>query len=375
MKRVILLEPVLAHYRQDLYEAYLNCKDFNFEIIGGKNYQGIKSLTDDHYHTFNYLTFKAFKHRFYHLIGSIRFIISSKPLIIISTGVDFHLIHTIILFIFFRLFLRKKFYWWSHATLGNQGKAGIFCRKILYKASSGVFTYNRKGRENLILLGVREENIRVIGNTLNRKDYGYLNHDIYPELSNRKTFKILFSGRITEEKKLDLLIHAMSILERKSTFHFTCYIIGDGDKEPFIKLAEELDVNDLVEFAGPKYGEEVDKYFLDSDLFVYPGGIGLALVHAFSYGLPVITTDNFFIQMPEIELLMPGKTGDLYKDNSPEDLAQKILIWRDKILESRNEIKRKCVSRIEELGYLPDQVSNAVINFLKERYNNEQSVQ
>jgi len=264
--------------------------------------------------------------------------------------------------------LRKKFYWWSHGTFGNQGKPGILCRKILYRAASGVFAYTREGKENLVSLGVREENIQVVGNALNHKDYGYLNHDIYTKVSKQKAFKILFSGRITEHRKLDILINAVSILKRKSSFQYACYIIGDGDIEPLKKMAEELEVNDLIEFTGPKYGEEVYKYFLDSDLFVHPGGTGLAMVHAFSFGLPVITTDDFFIQMPEIELLVPGETGDLFKDDSPEDLTQKILVWKDKILKSGNDIKRKCVNRIEELGYLPEKVSGAVIDFLKERH-------
>jgi len=33
MKKLILITPVLAHYRKDLYKNFLNCKDFDFRII------------------------------------------------------------------------------------------------------------------------------------------------------------------------------------------------------------------------------------------------------------------------------------------------------------------------------------------------------
>ena len=127
-----------------------------------------------------------------------------------------------------------------------------------------------------------------------------------------------------------------------------------------------MNISDKIDFTGPKYGKEISPYFFKSDIFVYPGGIGLALLHALSFGLPVITTDNYSVQMPEIELLIPGKNGDFYKDNSPESLAEKILEWREKIYNSKEEIKKNCVNIIEELGYLPDKVGDCVVNYLKE---------
>ena len=132
-----------------------------------------------------------------------------------------------------------------------------------------------------------------------------------------------------------------------------------------------MNISDKIVFTGPKYGKEIFKYFLLSDIFVYPGGIGLALLHALSFGLPVITTDNYLLHGPEIELLIPGKNGDLYKNLSPENLAEKIAVWKEKISVSKEEIGKSCVDIIDEMGYMPDKVGDAVINYLKKRYDME----
>jgi len=57
------------------------------------------------------------------------------------------------------------------------------------------------------------------------------------------------------------------------------------------KLAKESNVYDNIVFVGEKYGKDNHEYFLRSDVFVYPGAIGLSILHAMSFGLPIITTD------------------------------------------------------------------------------------
>jgi hypothetical protein len=50
-------------------------------------------------------------------------------------------------------------------------------------------------------------------------------------------------------------------------------------------------------------------WFLSSQLLVHPSGIGLTLLHAFGYGLPVVTNDDAESQMPEFAAFTPGETG------------------------------------------------------------------
>ena len=366
MPKILLIEPVLAHYQKDVFKIFTNDKEFDFDIIAGRSYQGINSLQDE-YSLFDHSTLKILNHTFYYLRGAVKYALSEKPDAIICTGVDFHLLHTILIFFIYRIVFRKRFYWWSHASSGNQGKFGFFIRKLFYKTSSGIFAYNRAGKINLNLMGIADQKIVVVNNSLNREDYGYLNHDLY----NKKEgipFTILYSGRVTKAKKVDILIKALGILDKKSVFEFKCYIVGDGNLEELIKITHELNISDKIEFVGAKYGKDVHPYFLNSDLLVYPGGIGLSAVHSLSFGLPILTTDNLPLHFPEFELIKPGYNGDLFMDNSFEDLANKIVEWRNKLIINKEIYVNNCLKQIKDLGYLPEIVSSRVLDFMKSEF-------
>jgi glycosyltransferase involved in cell wall biosynthesis len=368
MYKIILLEPVLAHYQKDVWENMRKSEDFDFRIIAGNDYLGIRSLTGTEYKTFNYSSFKILNHKFYYLRGSCAYIFKENPDAIISSGVDFHHIHTIVIFLFFRIVLRKRFYWWSHGTSGKQGKIGISFRSFFYKLASGTFLYSRKGRDNLTRMGVRAERLRVVGNSMNTIEYGFLNYDILNKSCN-EVFTILYCGRINPDKKLDVLIKSLDIISRKHLFDFKCVLVGGGDLSMLKSLSDQLELSDKIEFVGPKYDAEIHPYFLHSDLFVYPGGIGLSLVQAHSFGLPVITTNNFALHGPEIELLQPGTNGDFFADNSYVDLAKKIETWYLKLNEKKVNESGHFFDRIISFGYLPEIVSSNVVSCLNKDFN------
>lgn len=367
MYKIVLVEHVLAHYRKDVFEGLLKLNNFIFKIIAGKDYKGIKSLEGYQYVIFNYASWKIRKHSFYFLKGSLHYLIKEKPDAIICTGIDFHQLHTIISFFLQRFIFRKKFYWWSHGTYGNQGKLGFIIRSFFYKWSDGVLTYSQKGKESLEKMGVKSNKIQVVNNSLNNEEYGYMHHNIFKILLN-PVFTILYCGRITENKKLWLLLEALGILSDQYNFNFKCIIIGDGEVENLKNLADKLNISEKVEFIGSKYGAETHAYFLNSDLFVHPGGIGLSLTQALSFGLPVITSDNQCLHGPEIELLEPGYNGDYFSDNSSKDLALKIMEWSLIQSRSKNEVKRNCIQKIIEYGYLPEVMVDRITEFINREF-------
>ncbi len=368
--KILLLEPVLAHYRKDLYQNYFDCEEMDFDIVGGADYQGIKSLKGDRYILLNYWGVKIFGQYFYYLRKSLKYISSSEPDIIICSGVDFHLIHTLLIYFINYFFKNREFYWWSHASKGKQGRIGEIIRKFFYKRSSGIFVYSESGYEVLVKLGIPSNKVIIIGNAINKIDYGFLNFDISQKKTKSQKLTLLFCGRVTKEKKLEVFIEAINYLMTKYNYKIECLIVGGGVVLQYQELIEKYELTDVIKFVGAKYGEELHSYYLDSDLFIYPGGIGLSLLQAFSFGLPVITTDNMQLHGPEIELLSQKKNGEFFKDNSYKDLADKIVIWKDKIGKSKESICKKCIDAIEEKGYMPDMVSEKVLNYFKDKYLN-----
>ncbi len=358
IKKVLFIEPVFAHYRHDTFNNIFKTGNLECYLLAGTNYEGIKESDLPDAIKSKYIKLYLGFNTFYYLKGTLHFLRSYKPDIIVCSGIDFRHLHTLLAFLWSRFF-KVKFVWWSHAGLGNQGRIGQKLRAIFYMYSEGVLAYSNKGKNNLTQLGIPEGNVRVVGNALNSSDYGFdaVNKNPQDEAI------LLFSGRITPEKKLDVLIRALKILKEHG-IKFKCLIAGGGDLESYQELVENLSLKNEVVFLGPKYGEELKAYFSKSMLFVYPGGIGLSMVQALSHGLPVITTDAFKLHGPEIELLSPGVTGDLFRDGDSNELAIKIEEWLKKLRNEKEIIASVCRNRVKEYGYLPEMVASKITEFI-----------
>ncbi|MEL6797312.1 MAG: glycosyltransferase family 4 protein, partial [Planctomycetota bacterium] len=115
-------------------------------------------------------------------------------------------------------------------------------------------------------------------------------------------------------------------------------VIGKGPDLDNVKAtAERLGVTDRVLCPGPIYGEDnIGPWLCSSDVFCYPANIGLSILHAMNYALPVVTSDHIESQNPEIEALRDGENGLLYRHGSVDDLASKLAtLLRDRELRER----------------------------------------
>ena len=134
---------------------------------------------------------------------------------------------------------------------------------------------------------------------------------------------MLYVSRLAPENRLDLLIEAVAKL-RDQWPRLLVAIVGNGAEEQarLERLAAEQGVADHFRFLGAIYDEQqLAPWFLASRLFVYPANIGLSLLHAFGYGLPVVTSSQIEAQNPEIVALRDGQNGILYEQDNPTALA------------------------------------------------------
>jgi len=140
------------------------------------------------------------------------------------------------------------------------------------------------------------------------------------DLDSRPT--VLFVSRLERENRLEILLRASAMLVRDFP-RLRVVVVGDGWGRPVAEeMARECGLEQMVRFLGPIYDEEeIAPWFLSADVFCYPANIGLSLLHAFGYGVPVVTSDRLEKQNPEIEALRPGDNGLLYSDGDPKALA------------------------------------------------------
>lgn len=134
---------------------------------------------------------------------------------------------------------------------------------------------------------------------------------------------ILFCSRLEESNRVDLLLKAAAklISQRRN---LQVIVIGTGPAEDSLRcLACDLGINQNVRFVGGIYHQmDLAPWFLSSTVFCYPENIGLSLLHAFGYGLAVITSDKIEAHNPEIAALRPGENGLLYRHGDLDDLEK-----------------------------------------------------
>jgi glycosyltransferase involved in cell wall biosynthesis len=105
--------------------------------------------------------------------------------------------------------------------------------------------------------------------------------------------RLIFVGRLVEEKGIDVLLEAASLLQSRG-YSFALEIVGDG---PLRKRLEALGTSrgleGIVKFSGQVLPADVASHLVDSDIFVLPSrfeGMPGSLLEAFSHGLPAVVT-------------------------------------------------------------------------------------
>lgn len=368
-KRIVsLFYPSLVHYRKTLFEHLWNDANVDFHIVcsTGTPYPALKNFTPDNRYR-NAVSYtklaiiKLFNHRMIFQPGSISALVKKKPEPehIIFFGFDPHIISTICTFLFAKYVLRKKVYWWGHGVAGHQGRFGKFFRRFFYNRSNGILVYSGRGKKDLIDMKVKVP-IVVVGNALNNEDYGFRNGAIKKEFD---VLRIIFSGRLTKRKQLPLLIEALQGLQEHICFE--CAIVGDGPEKD--KLQHMIDQQGIkgITLTGAMYGDDLKAYYQRSHLCVIPGDAGLTLIHAMSFGVPVITHGELRSHGPEIEILQEGLNGDYYNKDDIEDLRRKIMKWGELIFEKKDAVCENCIESVRHIGYTPETVAKNILSILR----------
>ncbi len=265
----------------------------------------------------------------------------------------------------------KKSYLWSHGIYGKESWLHLQVKLLFLKLANGIFLYGNKAKEQYLKHGVSPEKLVVIYNSLNFKET-----EIYRKLNEANTGNSLLSlfkrpelpvvfciGRLTKVKKIAMLVEAIDILKNRGVF-VNCFVIGDGEESKNLKeLVTRLSLEEQIHFTGALYNEkEISRYIMVSDLCVCPGAVGLTVIHSLSYGVPVLSNDNFVEQMPEHEAIIAGKTGDFFKDGDINDMANKIQQCINYRLQNKERNIQDCVKVVSDF-YNP--------NFQKTTINNK----
>ncbi|MDH6237152.1 glycosyltransferase [Cryobacterium sp. CG_9.6] len=143
-----------------------------------------------------------------------------------------------------------------------------------------------------------------------------------PNFEPRTENRILFVGRVTSEKQIDVLLQAAALLD--PTLRAQIEIVGGGDQRRTLEhLAATLGISANVTFTGYVTDEELRATYSRATLFAMPSIAELqsiATMEAMASGLPVVAADAMALP----HLVHDQENGYLFRPGDAQDLADKI---------------------------------------------------
>ncbi|MGH7528794.1 MAG: glycosyltransferase [Gemmatimonadales bacterium] len=136
---------------------------------------------------------------------------------------------------------------------------------------------------------------------------------------------ILFVGRLVERKGV---VHLITALARLQAGGARLVVVGDGPERPRLETrAREAGVAGRVEFSGRVPDAELRRAYAAADVVVLPAvqdargdteGLGVVLLEAMQYGVPVIASRTGGI----VDIVVDGETGLLVPPGDAAALAR-----------------------------------------------------
>lgn len=144
-----------------------------------------------------------------------------------------------------------------------------------------------------------------------------------PDLTPREHHRVLFVGRLTTEKHIEVTMKAVAQLIPELP-NITFDIVGGGDQRRNLELtAQQLGITDRVFFHGRVSEEDLRASYTKADVFCIASIAELqsiATMEAMASGLPIVGANA--VALPH--LIHDGENGYLFEPGNIDDVADKL---------------------------------------------------
>lgn len=190
----------------------------------------------------------------------------------------------------------KVAYWGTGRDMGSTDRAltkraAEEAKLLLARRADGFFAYTDGVRDFLISRGLKPDRVWALGNTIDILAQRRMYEQHLPERDAIRrelgvpedATVLLFVGRFTAGKKVDVLMDAFAELRRRDP-RAHLLLVGDG--------GEKHAGAERVTYLGLLDDDELARIYVASDLFPYPGSVGLGPLQALCFDLPVVTIER-----------------------------------------------------------------------------------
>jgi glycosyltransferase involved in cell wall biosynthesis len=176
---------------------------------------------------------------------------------------------------------------------------------------------------------------------------------------------VLYTGRINQEKNLDVLVNAIPDVLNKVKAHFL-FCGSGGLKLEIIKLTEKLNVSKNTTFIDFLDWEDYQNIYSIADLFVMPAESELQSIvtlEAVASGLPAIVVDK-----GAVHELVSMQNGLVFESKNSSQLAKCIIkILKDKKLKEKMQKNSQKLIKNHSLKSVGDQYEKVYKSLLTEK--------
>ncbi|MCX6158489.1 MAG: glycosyltransferase [Ignavibacteriae bacterium] len=224
------------------------------------------------------------------------------------------------------IIFRKRCIVWIH---GN----GL---KLLYDKSNKMF------KNYIRVLFSRSYKIVPVAKRLCEQNYNFFVSDDKIEIlnngipdrnrlsveKNTNNIQVLYFSNMIVEKGWKILHEAATII--CSELSNVCFLFAGADNGNIIeinKIFEKSNYKNRIKYVGPKYEDEKEIIFKESDIFCFPTlypleTFGIVNIEAMMYSLPIISSNMGGIP----EIVIDGKSGYILGNIDINSIKQKLML-------------------------------------------------
>jgi len=322
MKKVVIIQRVLPHYRIPFFEKLAQVlAENNIEllVVYGQHRKNTVPKSVDVDRPW------ALKIKNYYFFSESNEVIW-QPCLLKALNADLVIIEQAnrllinYLFLLTRKLIKPKIALWGHGKNFQSVNPNGFLetwKKWLSKQVDWWFAYTQTSADLVKDIGFPVNKTTVIQNAicteslqLARKAITKAQSDSLKKQLGINTVNVaIFCGGMYEQKKMCFLINACkNIREKVNDFHMI--FIGAGPEAELV--ANFSTENNWVHYVGEKHNIDVVPYFAISKLMLMPGLVGLSVVDSFVLEVPIVSTD-IPIHSPEFSYLEDGINANIVK--------------------------------------------------------------
>lgn len=224
----------------------------------------------------------------------------------------------------------------------------------MFRNSDMCIVLSKSIRDMVVARTGREDNVQVV--------YNPSPSGVVVPKREECSKMILFAATLYREKGYLDLIEAFAMIAPKYP-DWKLVLAGNGSQEQGLGKAVQLRVGNRVEFIGWVRGEEKDRVFRSSSIFCLPSyaeGFPMAVLDAWAYGLPVVTTPVGGVP----DIVVDGENGLLFTPGNVRELAEKLSLLIEKE-DLRSKIGKESL-RLASTVFNANTIANQLANIYRE---------